>query len=79
MGKGCCVPKPHEENAPIGLGFRVWVLGLSQNGAPLFSMRIRILSVTTIKEGKTIEKDAVHMSMPPTFKARSYSSNMGVW
>jgi hypothetical protein len=35
-------------------------------------MWIRTLIFTTVKEGKTIEKDVVHMSMPPTFKARPY-------
>jgi hypothetical protein len=35
-------------------------------------MWIKNLIVTIVKEGETIEKDVVHMSMPPTFKARSY-------
>jgi hypothetical protein len=35
-------------------------------------MQISFLTITTIKEGETIEKDVVHMFMPPTFEARSY-------
>jgi DNA gyrase/topoisomerase IV subunit B len=35
-------------------------------------MWIRTLIITTFKERETIEKDVVHMSMPPTFKAKYY-------
>jgi hypothetical protein len=35
-------------------------------------MWIRSSIVTTIKEGDKIEKDVVHLSMPPTLEDRSY-------
>jgi hypothetical protein len=37
---------------------------------PPFPIWIRSLIFVAIKEGDTIERDAVHMFMPPTFEAR---------
>ncbi len=35
---------------------------------------IRNSITTTVKEENKIEKDAMHVSMPPTFEARSYQA-----
>jgi len=39
---------------------------------PPFFERIRITIVLGIKDGEQIDKDALHMSMPPTLEGRSY-------
>jgi len=41
---------------------------------PPLPMWIKNSIVTTIKEGGIIEKNVVHLSMPPTCEARSYRS-----
>jgi hypothetical protein len=39
---------------------------------PRFPTWVRFLIVVIIKNGDVIEKDVVHMLMPPTFEVKSY-------
>ncbi len=39
---------------------------------PPFLEWIQNAIATTVKEGKVIERDVVHMSMPPTLEVQSY-------
>jgi hypothetical protein len=41
---------------------------------PPFSIWIKSSIVVVVKEGEPIEKDVVHLSMPPTFKAKCYQT-----
>jgi hypothetical protein len=51
---------------------RVVIFLAHRKEVPPFPMWIRTFIATIIKEGDIIDKYIMHMSMPPTLKAKSY-------